>query len=131
MSCSQLEWLVSIPWPNSTTTRPSNALDVLRDRHFLKNAREQLDADHFGLEKIKKRLIEYLAVVRLKALQADHEARQLEEANKNELALVPRDSQLEGSAAAPVPAPLKSPRKNVKGPILLSVFFSTRVRQSD
>jgi ATP-dependent Lon protease len=34
----------------------------------------QLDSDHFGLEKIKKRLIEYLAVVRLKGLNAEREA---------------------------------------------------------
>ncbi|EDR09374.1 uncharacterized protein LACBIDRAFT_248873 [Laccaria bicolor S238N-H82] len=54
---SYLEWLTSIPWPNSTR---------LKTRPFLAAARAQLDADHFGLEKIKKRLIEYLAVVRLK-----------------------------------------------------------------
>lgn len=32
------------------------------------------DADHYGLEKIKRRLIEYLAVLRLKTLQAVKEA---------------------------------------------------------
>jgi len=40
---------------------------------FLAAARTQLDADHFRWEKIKKRLIEYLVVVRLKELNADHE----------------------------------------------------------
>lgn len=33
-----------------------------------------MDADHFGLEKVKKRLIEYLAVVRLKEMNAEREA---------------------------------------------------------
>jgi ATP-dependent Lon protease len=33
----------------------------------------QLDADHFGLKKIKKRLIEYLAVVRLQELTTERE----------------------------------------------------------
>jgi ATP-dependent Lon protease len=45
----------------------------LKDRSFLAAARTQLDADHFGLEKIKKRLIEYFAVVRLKELNAERE----------------------------------------------------------
>ncbi|KAF8714415.1 hypothetical protein AX14_012711 [Amanita brunnescens Koide BX004] len=69
---SYLEWLTSIPWPNSTYILPTSQ-PQLRDRAFLTNARAQLDADHFGLDKIKRRLIEYLAVVRLKELVADKE----------------------------------------------------------
>lgn len=46
----------------------------MRDRAFLEDARKQLEEDHYGLEKIKKRLIEYLAVVRLKQLQAERES---------------------------------------------------------
>jgi hypothetical protein len=81
-----LEWLTAIPWPNSTyvpsTTshppfsEPSHAQPPTQPLHakaFLTNARAQLDADHFGLEKIKKRLIEYLAVVRLKEMNAERE----------------------------------------------------------
>ncbi|KAH9022790.1 Lon protease C-terminal proteolytic domain-containing protein [Lactarius pseudohatsudake] len=37
---------------------------------FLTNSKSQLDADHYGLEKVKRRLMEYLAVVRLRALIA-------------------------------------------------------------
>jgi len=44
------------------------ALELIRDPAFLRNAREQLDADHFGLDTIKRRLIEHLAVIRLKTL---------------------------------------------------------------
>ncbi|KAI0370857.1 ATP-dependent protease La [Pilatotrama ljubarskyi] len=69
-----LEWLTSIPWPSSSAFASSASSDKLRDRAFLENARRQLDEDHYGLEKIKKRLIEYLAVVRLKQLQAEREA---------------------------------------------------------
>ncbi|KIM41792.1 hypothetical protein M413DRAFT_445015 [Hebeloma cylindrosporum] len=79
---SYLEWLTSVPWPNSTpiavneTVQSTSGADPqpqLKDRSFLSAARTQLDADHFGLEKIKKRLIEYLAVVRLKELNAERE----------------------------------------------------------
>lgn len=78
-------------------------LEVLKDRQFLARARKQLDADHYGLDKIKKRLIEYLAIVRLKELAAYAE---------NEKALI-----LKMDNALPV-----TPRTNpVKGPILLYV----------
>lgn len=74
----QLEWLTAIPWPNSTPLPGSNEAELteskIRDKSFLTSARAQLDADHFGLEKIKKRLIEYLAVVRLKQINAEKEA---------------------------------------------------------
>ncbi|TBU30927.1 ATP-dependent protease La [Dichomitus squalens] len=68
-----LEWLTSIPWPSSAAYANITSSDKLKDRAFLTNARKQLDEDHYGLEKIKKRLIEYLAVVRLKQLQAERE----------------------------------------------------------
>ncbi|KAI0776816.1 ATP-dependent protease La [Trametes elegans] len=71
-----LEWLTSIPWPSSSAYSAATSSDKLRDRAFLENARKQLDEDHYGLEKIKKRLIEYLAVVRLKQLQAECSASQ-------------------------------------------------------
>ncbi|KAI8972556.1 ATP-dependent protease La [Trametes punicea] len=69
-----LEWLTSIPWPSSSAYVNSTSSEKLRERAFLETARRQLDEDHYGLEKIKKRLIEYLAVVRLKQLQAEREA---------------------------------------------------------
>ncbi|KAI4205733.1 MAG: hypothetical protein LQ350_000230 [Teloschistes chrysophthalmus] len=53
-----LETLSEIPW----TTVTEDQLGV----ETLKRARKQLDDDHYGLEGIKKRLIEYLAVLRLK-----------------------------------------------------------------
>ena len=49
-----LEWLASLPWD---TVTPDN-LD-------LRHAREVLDADHFDVEKVKERILEFLAVRRL------------------------------------------------------------------
>ncbi|KAF2483051.1 Lon protease C-terminal proteolytic domain-containing protein [Neohortaea acidophila] len=53
-----LENLAEIPWTKVTE-------DNL-DAATLQRARQQLDDDHYGLEKIKKRLLEYLAVLKLK-----------------------------------------------------------------
>jgi len=53
-----LENLAEIPWSRVTNDRLDSAT--------LSRARKQLDDDHYGLEKIKKRLLEYLAVLKLK-----------------------------------------------------------------
>jgi ATP-dependent Lon protease len=54
-----LEWLGALPW-SRTTAMP---IDLHR-------AREILDEDHFDLEKVKERILEFLAVQRLKRDQA-------------------------------------------------------------
>ncbi len=46
-----VDWLVQVPWKKRT-----------RIRHDLAQAEEVLDADHYGLEKVKERILEYLAV---------------------------------------------------------------------
>jgi ATP-dependent Lon protease len=46
-----LDWLVKVPWKERT-----------RVRKDLARADEVLDEDHFGLEKVKERIVEYLAV---------------------------------------------------------------------
>ncbi len=50
-----LDWIVQLPWAKTTT----DAIDIAK-------AREVLDEDHYGLEKVKDRIIEYLAVGKLK-----------------------------------------------------------------
>ena len=50
-----LEWLVELPWKSPEP----DAIDMAR-------AREVLDTDHFGLEEIKKRVLEFIAVRKLK-----------------------------------------------------------------
>ncbi|ASF40066.1 endopeptidase La [Halobacillus halophilus] len=49
-----IEWLVSLPW----TAETEDNLDV-------KHAEKILDEDHYGLEKVKERVLEYLAVQKL------------------------------------------------------------------
>ena len=46
-----LDWMLSIPWGVKSRTK--------KDLH---KAQEILDADHYGLEKVKERIVEYLAV---------------------------------------------------------------------
>lgn len=54
-----IEVLADIPWSRSTT----DDLDIGR-------ARKQFDDDHYGLEKVKKRLLDYLAILKLKRSRA-------------------------------------------------------------
>ncbi|PWT70365.1 MAG: endopeptidase La [Proteobacteria bacterium] len=54
MARTYLEWLIELPWKITTET----TID-------LAEARRILDNDHFGLEKIKKRILEFLAVRKL------------------------------------------------------------------
>jgi len=50
-----LDWMIELPWSRST----EDSLDIAR-------AREILDEDHYGLEKVKRRIVEFLAVRKLK-----------------------------------------------------------------
>ncbi len=49
-----LDWLISLPWKKRT-----------RDNLDIKKAKAILDADHYGLEKPKERILEYLAVLKM------------------------------------------------------------------
>jgi ATP-dependent Lon protease len=51
-----VEWLADLPWNKSTTDKLDPA-----------DCRRCLDEDHFGLEKVKKRIVEYIAVRKLRA----------------------------------------------------------------
>lgn len=55
VTITYLETLLDLPWGHYT-----------RDNFDLVRAQKILDADHFGLEKVKERIIEYLAVLKLK-----------------------------------------------------------------
>lgn len=52
---SYVEWILDLPWGEYSD-----------DKLDLKRAKKILDEDHYGLEKVKKRIIEYLAVLKLK-----------------------------------------------------------------
>ncbi|SVA72582.1 uncharacterized protein METZ01_LOCUS125436, partial [marine metagenome] len=51
VSRSYLDWLLSVPWKKRT-----------RIRKDIREAKERLDADHYGLEEVKERILEFLAV---------------------------------------------------------------------
>jgi ATP-dependent Lon protease len=51
-----LEWLADLPWSKTTPDKLDPA-----------DCRRCLDEDHFGLEKVKKRIVEYMAVRKLRA----------------------------------------------------------------
>lgn len=53
MQINYLEMLLDLPWD-----------ETVEERYDLAAAREILDADHYGIEKVKERIIEYLAVVK-------------------------------------------------------------------
>ena len=59
MSQTYVEWILDLPWGKYT-----------RDNLDIKRARRILDEDHYGLKKVKERIIEYLAVL---ALRHQHE----------------------------------------------------------
>ena len=63
VSRTYVEWILDLPWGKTT---PDN-LD-------LKRARRILDADHYAMEKVKERVIEYLAVRRMKAINSQESA---------------------------------------------------------
>jgi len=50
-----LEWIITLPWEQFT-----------EDNLDLENARKVLDEDHFDLDKVKERIVEHLAVAKLR-----------------------------------------------------------------
>ncbi len=53
-----LEWLTELPWKAEDATSINSAIDIAE-------ARRVLDADHYGLDKIKRRILEWLSVRKL------------------------------------------------------------------
>ena len=49
-----IDWILDVPWKKGT-----------KDRLELKGAKQVLDEDHYGLERVKERILEYLAVRKL------------------------------------------------------------------
>ena len=70
-----LDWLIEIPW----SKKSENNVDI-------KAAEGILDNEHYGLKKVKERIVEYLAVMKLKAEKAQvTQPRQDKEATKDEV----------------------------------------------
>ncbi|HHZ79771.1 MAG TPA: AAA family ATPase, partial [Candidatus Marinimicrobia bacterium] len=60
VSRTYLDWLLEVPWSTST-----------KDRVDTKEAKKILDDDHYGLDDVKERIVEYLAVRKLKKEKTD------------------------------------------------------------
>jgi len=56
VSRTYLDWLSDLPWSKES-----------KDRKDIKHARKVLDDDHYGLDKVKERIVEHLAVRNLKS----------------------------------------------------------------
>ncbi|GAP21154.1 ATP-dependent protease La [Leptolinea tardivitalis] len=67
---SYIEWLAALPWKKST----EDNLDII-------NARKVLDEDHYGLNDVKERILEYLAVRKLRLERKT----ELDSAKRNDL----------------------------------------------
>ena len=73
MIVNYLQWMSELPWGKFTV-----------DSLSIKDVRKQMDADHFGLDKVKTRLIEFLAVRQLHARLASVSAVAAELSGRND-----------------------------------------------
>ena len=112
-----LETIAEVPWSAATEDR--------LDGDTLRRARKQLDDDHYGLDRIKKRLLEYLAVLRLKQqinTDLDAEEKRAREDSKRIHELESSGSEGEAPGIDPTEVQiLRSKRTVDKSPILLLV----------
>ena len=78
-----LETMADLPWERTTAEMdpaelksliPTSLAGDLQGEPLIPRARKVLEADHYGLDKIKKRILEYLAVLDLKQVQARESA---------------------------------------------------------
>jgi ATP-dependent Lon protease len=110
-----LEWIAELPWNN----RSDDNLD-------LTNAQTVLDEDHYGLPDVKDRVLEFLAVRQLRALQLENELKETGEMSIAKLRPAKEDAtpQLGGQNHEDRPitdAKEAKARAMAKGPILLFV----------
>ncbi|HEX8033894.1 MAG TPA: LON peptidase substrate-binding domain-containing protein, partial [Ktedonobacterales bacterium] len=93
-----IDWILALPWQERT-----------EDRLDMKYAQKVLDEDHYGLEKVKERIVEFLAVRQLRIQQAQRQASQDSKAS----------SGANGHHAGNSPKPINANAH--KGPILCLV----------
>lgn len=109
-----IEVLADIPWSRGTT----DDLDIGR-------ARKQFDSDHYGLEPVKKRLLEYLSILKLKRSLAERRASIVSaEELSNAVVKADKPSQLQTALEAPAkPSKETVPEegRRDRAPILLLV----------
>ncbi len=91
-----IDWALALPWQERT-----------EDLGDMRHAQQTLDAEHYGLDKVKERIIEFLAVRQLRLLRAQREAAQAAEGGDEHSPVA-----TEAVAAGPARSPIH------KGPIL-------------
>ena len=107
-----LEWITELPWDDRT-----------EDKIDLEAAAEVLAEDHYGLEDVKDRILEFLAVRKLQAERAP-EPGEAEDGDSGEREAPPEPqagAAQNGSAADERPDDAPSPPSSGQGPILLFV----------
>ncbi|CDK28441.1 unnamed protein product [Kuraishia capsulata CBS 1993] len=104
---SYLEIVADIPWTKFDAARNYSAID-------LENAKSQLDSDHFGLNSVKERILEYLAVLSLHSRLEDVSSAKSKD-SANSISIGDPDTK----APSPLALSKKRPRSTVKSPILL------------
>jgi ATP-dependent Lon protease len=102
-----LEWIAEMPW----NTRSTEELDV-------KRAEEVLNADHYGLEDVKNRVLEFLAVRQLHAQQQPPEPKAEGGGASSDAPQAIKDAP---PAAKDAPPSAAQAREVAKGPILLFI----------
>ncbi|KAH8916219.1 ATP-dependent protease La [Atractiella rhizophila] len=114
-----IEWLADLPWAKETKTNLA--------KEFIVQARERLEREHYGLEQVKKRLLEWLVVLKLRM---DEEVRikteRLAETKRTELAEEEKEGKLipallggaEAREGGEIEVENVLPRPRYKGPIL-------------
>ncbi|KAK3380109.1 Lon protease C-terminal proteolytic domain-containing protein [Lasiosphaeria ovina] len=112
-----LETLADIPWTVTTDDRLGPQTLTL--------ARKQLDDDHYGLEKVKKRLLEYLAVLRLKQSINDEVDAQIKQVEQD--AGVPEPAKEDGAQTVSTPDPSLAGEKMKANSANIEVLRSKRM----
>src|SRR3954464_2536842 len=110
-----LEWIADLPW----SQRADDNLD-------LAHAQTVLDEDHYGLPDVKDRVLEFLAVRQLRALQLESELKETGEMSISKLKATKEDATPQLGASKDESKPITDPkeakaRAMAKGPILLFV----------
>lgn len=117
-----LDTMLDLPWNRRSAQIPPTELGTLvpttqavidPSLSLVQQAEKVLEADHYGLEKIKKRILEYLAVLQLKCEQAEGQAKAQEKAQSQD-----KDHE---DTAAQADNLSTLPNVSYKGPILLLV----------
>lgn len=93
-----LDWMINLPWNKSTFDLPESYHSKI-DKEFLERARQTLEDDHFGIENVKLRLLQYLAVLRLKHEQWEEDEAQLVQKEEEGQAALAKQKQIPDTQA--------------------------------